>query len=256
MNKIKKEKIAISVDKPLLTLIDALVDGTTIRSRSQAMESLLRKGLSQEYVQDAVILIKKEHQHLLLEKVNNTELIISHLELLESANIRQCYLITKETSTIKKIQAIIPKKSNILFSIINEEEQKGNVHALKLIQERLSTNFAVILGDTFNQFNLKKMILFHLNKNKIATVGLMSHNQPNLYSSVELEGDRIVAFRNKKKSNSFVIDAGIYVFNIMLFQYFDQATKFLEKDVLPKLCAVEQMNGYFTYGKYKHFGEK
>lgn len=255
MKKLKKEKIAISVDKPLLTLIDALVDGTTIRSRSQAMESLLRKGLSQEYVHDAVILVKKEHQHLLLEKINGKELIAAHLALLESANIKQCYLVTPQTETTKKIEEIIPKKSKVAFTIIDEKEQKGNIHALNLVQEKLSPNFVVILGDTFNHFDLKKMILFHLNKNKIATVGLMSHNQPSLYSSVELEGDRIVAFRNKKRSDSFVIDAGVYVFNIMLFQYFDTTTKFLEKDVLPKLCAVEQMNGYFTYGQYRHFGE-
>lgn len=255
MRKLKKEKIAISVDKPLLTVVDALVDGVTIRSRSQAIEALVRKGISHEYVQDAVILVKKEHQHLLLQKINGKELIAAHLALLENANIKQCYLITPKTETTTKIETIIPKKSKVIFTVIDEKEQKGNVHALHLLQEKLSTNFVVMLGDTFNSFDLKKMILFHLNKNKIATVGLMTHNQPNLYSSVELEGDRIVAFRNKKKSESFVIDAGIYVFNILLFHYFDTTTKLFEKDVLPKLCAVEQMNGYFTYGKYKHLGE-
>jgi len=47
MTKLTKEKIAISLDKPLLTLLDALVDGITYRSRSQAIEHLLRKGLAQ-----------------------------------------------------------------------------------------------------------------------------------------------------------------------------------------------------------------
>ncbi len=255
MSKITKEKIAISLDRPLLTLIDALVDGTTLRSRSQAIESLVRKGISQEYVHDAVILVKKEHQQLLLTKVHGKTLIAAHLSLLERANVKQCYLITPASALTEKIQKTVPKNSKVHFTLIEEKEQKGNVHALQLVKENLSTHFVVLLGDTYNAFDLKKMILFHLNKNKIATVGLMSHNQPNLYSSVELEGDRIVAFRNKKKSNSFVIDAGIYVFNRMLFHYFDSTTAFFEKDVLPKLCALEQMNGYFTYGSYHHYGE-
>jgi len=36
--KIKKPKIAISLDKSLLDLVDSKVDGSVIRSRSQAME--------------------------------------------------------------------------------------------------------------------------------------------------------------------------------------------------------------------------
>ena len=254
MSKITKEKIAISLDRPLLTLIDALVDGTTLRSRSQAIESLVRKGISQEYVHDAVILVKKEHQQLLLAKVHGKTLIAAHLSLLERANVKRCYLITPTSALIEKIQKNIPRNSKVHFTFIEEKEQKGNVHALQLVKEKLSTNFVVLLGDTYNDFDLKKMILFHLNKNKIATVGLMSHNQPNLYSSVELEGDRIVAFRNKKKSQSFVIDAGIYVCKPTLFSSFSKNTSVLERDVLPKLCSGKHAQGYFTYGEYRHLG--
>lgn len=251
---ITKEKIAISLDKPLLTLVDALVDGTTVRSRSQAIESLVRKGLAQEYIRDAVILIKKEHQQLLLQKIDGKPLLVRHLELLEKANIKQCYLITPETSVTQMFSSLLGKRK-IHFTHIPEPVASGTVGALRLLQDKVSTNFVVLLGDTYNHFDLTKMILFHLNKNKIATVGLMSHNTPSLYSSVELEGDRIVAFRNKKKSASFIVDAGVYVFNVMLFQYFNSSARFFEKDVLPKLCALDQMNGYFTFGHYKHFGE-
>lgn len=255
MAKLTKEKIAISVDRPLLTLIDALVDGTTVRSRSQAIESLVRKGLSQEYVQDAIILLKKEHQQVLKQKINGKTLFQCHLNLLEKANIKQCYIVTAQTSLINALFDLIPRSTRIQLHCIDEPVPKGNVAALDLVRNKLHTNFVVLLGDTYNNFNLKKMILFHLNKNKLATVGLMTHHQPNLYSSVKLEGDKIIAFRNKKKSSSFIIDAGIYVFNILLFKYIDENSYFFEKDVLPKLCTIEQMNGYFTYGEYRHFGE-
>jgi NDP-sugar pyrophosphorylase family protein len=252
---ITKEKIAISLDKPLVTMVDAMVDGTTYRSRSQAIEHLVRKGLAQEYVQDAVILIKKDHQRLLLEDVQGKPLLLQHLLLLEKASVQRCFLVTEKSNYTDDFIAAVQGKTNIAFEIVYEEKQKGNVAALELLRHKLSTNFVVILGDTYNNFDLKKMILFHLSKNKIATVGLMTHKEPSLYSSVQLEGDRIVEFRNRKKSDSYVIDAGIYVFNLMLFEYFTTKARFFEKDVLPQLCSLDHINGYFTYGKYVHFGE-
>ena len=42
LTKMKKPKIAISLDKPLLDLIDSKVDGSILRSRSQAMEFFLK----------------------------------------------------------------------------------------------------------------------------------------------------------------------------------------------------------------------
>ncbi len=255
MVKITKEKIAISLDRPLLVMIDALVNETMYRSRSQAIEHLVRKSLAQEYVRDAVILMKKEHQHLLFKKVCGKPLLLCHLALLEKANVQRCYLITQQTDIVDDFLAVAHGKTKIQFSILYETEARGNVAALELIKDKLSANFVVLLGDTYNAFNLKKMILFHLGKNKIATVGLISHKEPSLYSSVQLEGDRIVEFRNRKQSDSYVIDAGVYVFNIILFNYFINKARFFEKDVLPKLCSLDQINGYFTYGKYHHLGE-
>jgi NDP-sugar pyrophosphorylase family protein len=250
-----KEKIAISLDRPLLTMVDAMVDGTTYRSRSQAIESLVRKGLAQEYVRDAVILIKKDHQKLLLQDVQGKPLLLQHLLLLEKASVKRCYLVTQKSNYTDDLLVAVEGKTKIQFQIVHEEKQQGNVAALALVKDQLSTHFVVLLGDTYNLFDLKKMILFHLSKNKIATVGLMTHKEPSLYSSVQLEGDRIVEFRNRKQSDSYVVDAGVYVFNLMLFEYFKNKVRFFEKDVLPKLCALDQINGYFTYGKYVHFGE-
>ena len=58
----KKPKIAISLDQSLLDQVDSKVDGSIIRSRSQAIEYFLRKGLKESSIDIAVLMIKGEHQ--------------------------------------------------------------------------------------------------------------------------------------------------------------------------------------------------
>lgn len=250
-----KEKIAISVDRPLLEMIDAMIDGTNIRSRSQAIETLLKKGIEQEYVKTAILLIKDTEQGILLKKVKERPLITCHLDMLYKAGIKKVYLITKPTEKTQEILEIV-KDEKLKVEIIDEKETVGSAQALLKAKHLLKTNFVVMLGDTYNNFDLKKMILFHLKKDKIATVGLISHNKPILYSSVQLEGDNIVEFRNKKESNSYIIDAGVYIFKPLIFKYFDFTTRSLERDVLPVVCQKIEMDGYFTYGEYIHLGEE
>ena len=64
-----KAKIAISVDNSLLKLIDSKVDKSVIRSRSQAIEYFLRKGLQEQSVSVAVLLLKGEHQAVALKNI-------------------------------------------------------------------------------------------------------------------------------------------------------------------------------------------
>ena len=65
----RKPKIAISLDNQLLKLIDSKVDGNVIRSRSQAMEFYLRKGIQDQSIDTAVILLRGEHQSISLKKI-------------------------------------------------------------------------------------------------------------------------------------------------------------------------------------------
>ena len=44
----KKKKIAISVDEPLLDIVDSYIDNTTIRSRSQSIEALIKQAIKQK----------------------------------------------------------------------------------------------------------------------------------------------------------------------------------------------------------------
>jgi NDP-sugar pyrophosphorylase family protein len=166
--------------------------------------------------------------------------------------IKNVFIITGKNAPIEKIQSI--EEHPLRVRIITEERSSGNIPALLLVRKELTNNFILLLGDTLNKFELTKMILFHLKHDKIATIGLISTPSPEKYSRVDLEGDRIVSFR-EKGSESHIIDAGIYIFKPRIFKYLGHK-KFFEKEVLPELCHTNEIKGYFTHGKYLHLGAK
>lgn len=246
-----KRKIAISMDMALLQMIDATIDNVSITSRSQAISVLLQKALEKQYVTQAVILLKSEHIPLLFHEVDGKTFLEQQIQFLLANSIEKIFLITKDHYQLETIKRTF-QKYPVSFHLILEKQQQGSVPALSLLQNELRTNFVLLNGDTLNLFPLKKMILFHLKTDKVITIGLTTSSDPKAYNTVELEGDQIVAYR--KNANSHIIDAGIYICKPTLFSFFTKHTKILERDIFPKLCSLQQAQGYFTYGSYTHFG--
>ncbi len=248
-----KGKIAISMDKALLEMIDAMIDHVSITSRSQAISVLLQKALEKQYVTQAVILLKKEHVPLLFQEIDGKTFLERQIEFLIAHNIENIFVITEDHYQLETLRRIF-QKYQVSFHLILEKQQQGSVPALSLLQDELRTSFVLLNGDTLNLFHLKKMILFHLKTDKVVTIGLTTSSKPQGYNTVELEGDQIVAYKKNTKSRSTIIDAGIYICKPSLFSFFTKQTKILERDVFPKLCSLQQTQGYFTYGSYTHFG--
>ena len=250
----KKKKIAISIDEPLLDIIDSNIDNNLIRSRSQAIESLITQAIKQRPITTAVILISENDQHLLLEKIDDTLLINHHINFLTKFGINQIYLITKENKEFKN--KILEISKRIDLKLINEESSEGTANALALIKNYVKNNFLVINGDTFNDFNLKKMINEHIENDKIATIGLISSKSPFKRGAAILEGMTIIDFQEKQETNSNVINAGVYIFKPKIFEYFSKKTKSIEYDIFPLLAKNKELQGFFTYGNFIHLPDQ
>ena len=249
----KKSKIAISLGKPLLNLIESKVDGSVIRSRSQAIEYFLRKGLQDTSVSAAVLLLRGDHQKVSLINIKNKPLIKMQIEFFSKYGIKNLYIATQHTNFINNLLHEI-SSAEINVEIINANA-KGNADALESAKSRINGNFIVMSGDTYNNFDLTKMIKKHNELDKMATMGLMTREKPTAYGTAVLDGDLIVDFKEKSKHYSTnIVNAGIYVFKPEVFEMFKDVTS-LEKDLFPKLARIKQLVGFFTYGDYMHFGE-
>ena len=248
----KKEKIAISVDVSLLKEIDSRIDGSVMRSRSQAIEYFLKIGLQDEGVTTAVLLLKGSHQSLALKKIKGDSLINSQINFFANCGINNLFIITQRTKNMNFLLREI-SKSKIRSEII-ENAARGNANALEPIRKKVDGSFVVMSGDTYNNFDLLKMVRKHAQSERIATMGLMTREKASSYGTAILDGDFIVDFKEKPKHYSTnIVNAGIYIFKPEVFELFDGAVS-LEKEVFPRLARLKQLVGFFTYGEYIHFG--
>ena len=216
----KKPKIAISLAKPLLDLLDSKVDGNVIRSRSQAVEFFLRKGLQEQSINTAVILIRGEHQSIALKTIKGKSLIKNQLNFFYENSINNVFIVTQHT---KNMNLFLNEVNDSRLNIeVIEKNVKGNADALKSIKDKIKNNFIVMSGDTFNKFDLIKMAQKHLGMDKMATMGLMTRENTLGYGTAILDGDFIIDFQEKPKQNSTnIVNAGIYLFKPKIFELFE-----------------------------------
>jgi NDP-sugar pyrophosphorylase family protein len=248
----KKPKIAISLDKSLLDLVDSKVDGSVIRSRSQAVEYFLKKGLQGQSINTAVLLIKGDHQANMLKKIKGKSLIKNQIDFFAQYGISNVFIVTQHT---KNINLLLNEISDAKINVgIIEKEATGNAQALKSMKDKIKNNFIVMSGDTYNNFDLLRIIKKHLDMDKIATMGLMTREKTLGYGTAILDGEFIVDFQEKpRQSSTNIVNAGIYLFKPEVFELFENASS-LENDLFPKLARLKQLIGFFTYGEYEHLG--
>ena len=179
----KKPKIAISLDNSLLELVDSKVDGNVIRSRSQAIEFFLRKGLQEQSINTAVLLIKGEHQGKMLKLFKGKSVIKNQIEFFSKCSINNVFIVTQHTQNMNLLlNEISDEKINVE---IIETHGKGNAQALQNVKDKVKNSFVVMSGDTFNDFDLLKMVKKHLDMDKLSTMGLMTREKTARNQNVE-----------------------------------------------------------------------
>ncbi|RME54116.1 ribbon-helix-helix protein, CopG family [Candidatus Woesearchaeota archaeon] len=242
-----KEKIAISIDSDLLEEIDSMVDGTKLRSRSQAIEVLLKQSIKFKPVDVAVMLIHSRELENIFRKFEGKPFFEHNLDFLRKNRFKELYIVTQETSRFKAYT-----DNDIKINLITESSAKGTASALNLLKDKLKTDFVVFNGDTLNDFDIRRMISKHKSSKYICTMGLISSTSPSSFGSVVLDGEQIVDFKEKKEASTNIINAGIYIFKPNIFLLFDDKTQSLENDLFPKLAKLNLLQGFFTLGKYVH----
>lgn len=255
----KKEKIAIAIDKPLLHRIDALIDGTVLTSRSQAMTYFIEQGLKSQSIQKAVVLLHHTHHSAVLAQHPQKKLSYLQCQLLlfYHAGVKEVIIVTQESPLLPRVQQEAEaqrSKIDVHFVIKNTQSTGDSVSAVKdLVKHQ---HFLVMSGDTFNAFDLSRMIRRHFESNLPATLGLVNKENLKNCGVVLLDGSHIIDFeQNPQQPKSHIINAGLYIFSPEIFRLFDKNIINLERDLFPKLAKSKQLLGYFTHGEYRHLSE-
>lgn len=107
--------------------------------------------------------------------------------------------------------------------------------------------FLMTYGDGVCDVDINKVIEFHNNQGKIATLTAVLQDQSK--GVLDIGGDNAVkSFREKKLSDGAPINAGYMVFEPTVFDYIDDDNTVLEKEPLERLANEGQLMSYMHKG--------
>jgi len=107
--------------------------------------------------------------------------------------------------------------------------------------------FLMTYGDGVCDVNIQKLVAFHKEHGKIATLTAVLQDQSK--GVLDIGGDNAVkSFREKKLTDGAPINAGFMVLNPEVFHYIDGDDTVLEKEPLERLAADGELMSYMHKG--------
>ncbi len=104
--------------------------------------------------------------------------------------------------------------------------------------------FFMTYGDGVSDLDIGKLLEYHIEKGKIATLTAVSVGQRFGVLDIEEESSRVSSFREKDVEDSSRINVGYMVFEPAIFDYIDGDETVLEKDTLNRLAAEGELQAY------------
>jgi D-glycero-alpha-D-manno-heptose 1-phosphate guanylyltransferase len=126
-----------------------------------------------------------------------------------------------------------------------EEEPLGTGGAiLNSLKNAGGGNILILNGDTWFPINLNKFVDFHTENKSVFSLALKKMKNFSRYGSVELRGDTIIRFNEKKQRKEGLINGGIYLVSRSFFESRQYPQVFsLEKDVLFRESGTSVLKG-------------
>ncbi|MFH0818063.1 MAG: nucleotidyltransferase family protein [Candidatus Micrarchaeota archaeon] len=253
-----KEKIAFSIESLLLSKVDGMVDGIKVKSRSHAIEILIRKALGEDEVRSALILAGGE------SKKDNYETIRSMLHFEDKPLLQHIiewlkkFGITNITISVgymrEEIEAYFRDGHDfgVKIDYMREDEPLGTAGSIYLAKSRFGSTFIVVHADVLGDIDLEDMIVHHRQSKAVATIALKEVKEAYKYGVANLDGSRITGFVEKPAPGtepSNLVNAGVYIFEHSVFEHIPKKGM-LETEVFGKLSKMRALNGYVFSGKW------
>jgi hypothetical protein len=203
-----KDRVSITLDRNVLAEVDKRVDGIYIRSRSDAIEKILKERVVD--AKTAVILAGGAPERLILKgsDVYRPLVSIGKKSLIEDI-VYKCreagfsnIVVVGFPAVVSKLYEALGNGSKFGVSIVYIEEDKalGSAKSLERARKYLKTDFLFVPCDHWFDFDLKKLGEFHRNNGGIATLAVHSKTSFDWNTSiVEMDGYRIISYEEFPK---------------------------------------------------------
>jgi glucose-1-phosphate cytidylyltransferase len=102
--------------------------------------------------------------------------------------------------------------------------------------------FMVTYGDGLADVDLEALVAFHRRHGKLATVTAV--RPPARFGRLQLEGEQVVAFEEKRQTAEGWVNGGFFVFEPQVFDYLRGDATMLEREPLEALAADGQLMAF------------
>lgn len=182
------------------------------------------------------------------------------IELLEKYKIDKA-ILTLMYKGNKIVEHFQDHPYNINLEYCFENKPLGTAGCVKNAIKECDGDFIVISGDAMCDFDLKKAIAYHKEKNSIATLILKKVDDPRQYGLVDIGSDgHIKSFIEKPSYSHYTCDnanTGVYILSNRILEYIED-DKFYDfaNDVFPKIIQKNiPMYGYVETGYWCDVGD-
>ncbi|PIW36515.1 MAG: hypothetical protein COW24_04880 [Candidatus Kerfeldbacteria bacterium CG15_BIG_FIL_POST_REV_8_21_14_020_45_12] len=249
-----KARITITLRNDLLTPLDNFVDGEKIRNRSHAIEYILTQHLGLG-IKRAVILAGADSDTgkvTALTRVKNRPVIAYVLDTLRLSGIRDVVLVLDDKGDELKDYLGDGSQWGIHLTVVQDDQTRGTAAALALAESLLDEAFLLLYSDMLVDLNLTDFVDHHKQAGAVGTVALTYIRSAGKYGVARLEGGKIANYEEKPGAEALhgLVNAGVYLFEPSVFEYINDDTRSLEKEVLPKMAADGKLAGYPFQGKW------
>ena len=164
-----------------------------------------------------------------------SEIVIQHFK-----NIAEKIISEKDSEFVCYIKV---NKAKIKINLIDTGKDTMTGGRIKRLSKYISDErFMLTYGDGLADINLLELEKFHIKHNKLATITAVQ--PPARFGSLELDGDKVSAFREKSKLDQSWINGGFFVFESKFLELIDNDETFLEREPLEKASSTDQLRAY------------
>jgi NDP-sugar pyrophosphorylase family protein len=263
-----KKRVSLSIDSEIIKEIDSIVDGIEIRSRSDAIEKILKKHLLDR--KSAVILAGGEPENLIVGGLNVYRPLVSigKKKLIEDV-VLKCreagftnIIIIAHTVLISKLYEVLGngEKYGVNINYVEEKKNLGSAKTLELAKKFLRNDFLFLPCDSYFDFDLRNLFEFHNSHTGVVTIGVHTRTSYDWRRGIlEMDGYNIINIEEKPKVPKTHL-AGIFI-GFMKFDIFNyippgEVVWSLQDNVFPKLVEERKLIGYPIAGEWVNIHTK
>ncbi|MDB5452887.1 MAG: hypothetical protein JWO33_1465 [Caulobacteraceae bacterium] len=138
------------------------------------------------------------------------------------------------------------------ISVAVEPEPLGTGGALRFAADRLDERFLLMNGDSLFDFNWLDLVTA-MHDGVQAVLSLRHEPDASRYGVVDLDGDRVIGFRERGDASGGLINGGVYLLDRAVAEGSPRNGSF-EREVLPALAAAGKVRGRRQSGFFLDIG--